>query len=256
MTIGVELSSVEDLEKLQPTKEDDASLSPNLISGRYLKSTSTVRQAAGTYFRRWKGANQKHPARSPVYKAALAWLGCFLSILLVGAVFGAITRHFSVPLMLASFGPTAALLYGSPALPTAQPWNAMGGTVMSGVVGLFFRVVLGHKAWLARPLSVATSVAVLALTATPFPPGAATALLMVTIAPQDTFPVYGCQGDSCYNNATAWCIFSAMETTYLHRLTGGCRVLLANVIGQVGMLVVAQLVNNLDPFEGYPQRWL
>lgn len=46
-----------------------------------------------------------------------------------------------------------------------------GGTVMSGVVGLFFRVVLGDKAWLARPLSVATSVAVLALTATPFPPG-------------------------------------------------------------------------------------
>ena len=42
---------------------------------------------------------------------------------------------------------------------------------MSGVVGLFFRVVLGHKAWLARPLAVATSVSVLALTATPFPPG-------------------------------------------------------------------------------------
>ena len=47
-----------------------------------------------------------------------------------------------------------------------------------------------------------------------------------------------------------------METTYLHRLEGGGRVLLANLIGQVGMLVVAQLVNNLDPFEGYPQRWL
>lgn len=42
---------------------------------------------------------------------------------------------------------------------------------MSGVVGLFFRVVLGHKAWVARPLAVATSVSVLALTATPFPPG-------------------------------------------------------------------------------------
>ena len=42
---------------------------------------------------------------------------------------------------------------------------------MSGIVGLFFRVVLGHKAWLARPLAVATSVSVLSLTATPFPPG-------------------------------------------------------------------------------------
>ena len=46
-----------------------------------------------------------------------------------------------------------------------------GGTFMSGVIGLFFRVVLGHKAWLARPLAVATSVLVLVLTATPFPPG-------------------------------------------------------------------------------------
>ena len=42
---------------------------------------------------------------------------------------------------------------------------------MSGAVGLFFRVVLGHKAWIARPLAVATSVSFLALTATPFPPG-------------------------------------------------------------------------------------
>lgn len=66
------------------------------------------------------------PATRSCLQAALAWIGCFLSILSVGAIFGAITRHFSVPLMLASFGPTAALLYGSPSLPTAQPWNAMG----------------------------------------------------------------------------------------------------------------------------------
>ena len=88
--------------------------------------------------------------------------------------------------------------------------------------------------------------------------GAATALLLVTIAPENAFPVYACQGlgDDCYNNAAAWCIFSSMETTYLHRLEGGGRVLLANLIGQVAMLIVAQLVNNLDPFEGYSQRWL
>ena len=42
---------------------------------------------------------------------------------------------------------------------------------MSGLVGLLFRVLLGHKAWIARPLAVATSIALLALTASPFPPG-------------------------------------------------------------------------------------
>ena len=49
-----------------------------------------------------------------------------------------------------------------------------------------------------------------------------------------------------------------MEHSYLARLTGGCRILLANVMGQVVMVIVALLVNNLDadPAEGYPQRWL
>jgi len=59
-------------------------------------------------------------------QAALAWLGCFLSILLVGGIFGWVDQQWSLPLMLASFGPTAALLYGSPKMPAAQPWNAMG----------------------------------------------------------------------------------------------------------------------------------
>ena len=88
--------------------------------------------------------------------------------------------------------------------------------------------------------------------------GAATALLMTTIAPQDTFPAQHCESGNCYNNAAAWCIFSTMEYSYLARLTGGCRILLANVMGQVAMVIVALLINNLDadPAEGYPQRWL
>ena len=88
--------------------------------------------------------------------------------------------------------------------------------------------------------------------------GAATALLMTTIAPQDTFPAQHCESGNCYNNAAAWCIFSTMEHSYLARLTGGCRILLANVMGQVAMVIVALLINNLDadPAEGYPQRWL
>ncbi|DBA91079.1 hypothetical protein WJX77_007062 [Trebouxia sp. C0004] len=228
---------------------------------RWIKASlsfSALHTALGIYLRRWKGAHVKHPARSKLYKAALAWLGCFLSILLVGGIFGWVDQQWSLPLMLASFGPTAALLYGSPKLPAAQPWNAMGGTIMSGLVGLLFRVLLGHKAWIARPLAVATSVGLLAVTASPFPPGAATALLMTTIAPQNTFPAQHCASGNCYNNAAAWCIFSTMEHSYLARLTGGCRILLANVMGQVAMVVVALLVNNLDadPAEGYPCRWL
>ena len=56
-----------------------------------------------------------------------------------------------------------------------------GGTILSGVIGLLFRVLLGHKAWIARPLSVATSVALLALSASPFPPGERTAYVLQNI---------------------------------------------------------------------------
>ena len=59
-------------------------------------------------------------------QAGLAWIGCFCSILLVGGIFTWIDYEWSLPLMLASFGPTAALLYSTPSLPAAQPWNAMG----------------------------------------------------------------------------------------------------------------------------------
>ncbi len=37
-----------------------------------------------------------------------------------------------------------------------------------------------------------------------------------------------------------------MEHSYLTRLTGGCRILLANILGQVAMVIVAMLVNNVD----------
>ena len=79
---------------------------------------------------------------------------------------------------------------------------------------------------------------------------------MVTIAPQSTFPAVNCVSGNCYNNANAWCIFSNMEHSYLTRLIGGCRILLANIIGQVAMILVALLVDNLDFNESYPKRWL
>ena len=47
-----------------------------------------------------------------------------------------------------------------------------------------------------------------------------------------------------------------MEHSYLTRLIGGCKILLANIIGQMVMVIVALLVDNLDPKESYPQRWL
>lgn len=46
-----------------------------------------------------------------------------------------------------------------------------GGTVLGGIVGLFFRVLVGRQAWLAMGLSVATSVAAMEATSLQYPPG-------------------------------------------------------------------------------------
>ena len=78
-------------------------------------------------------------------QAGLAWIGCFCSILLVGGIFTWIDYSWSLPLMLASFGPTAALLYGTPSLPAAQPWNAMGKVTSDCLTAALSK---RHKYWL------------------------------------------------------------------------------------------------------------
>lgn len=46
-----------------------------------------------------------------------------------------------------------------------------GGTVVCGVIGLFWRVLVGREVWIAAALSVGTSLTALELMAIPFPSG-------------------------------------------------------------------------------------
>lgn len=42
---------------------------------------------------------------------------------------------------------------------------------MGGIVGLFWRVLVGRQAWLAMALSCSTAIAAMEMTSLPYPPG-------------------------------------------------------------------------------------
>ena len=81
--------------------------------------------------------------------------------------------------------------------------------------------------------------------------GITTTLLIVTLVPETSFQ------DITSNGALhTWCIRPLLEHGLLRRFTDGCRILLAATIGQVVIILVAVLINNLHPSIGYPTRWL
>ncbi|DBA76744.1 TPA: hypothetical protein ACH3X2_008774 [Trebouxia sp. C0005] len=82
-----------------------------------------------------------------------------------------INQHWSIPLLLATFGPAAALVFGLPSLPASQPLNCFGGTFVCGIVGLFFRVLVGRQAWLAMGLATACAISLMELMSLAYPPG-------------------------------------------------------------------------------------
>jgi CBS-domain-containing membrane protein len=82
-------------------------------------------------------------------------------------------------MIIGSFGASAVLIYGAIRSPLAQPRNLIGGHVISAVIGVTAYKLLPAHLWLASPIAVATSIAVMHATKTLHPPGGATALIAV-----------------------------------------------------------------------------
>ena len=114
---------------------------------------------------------------------------------LCGLLVTAVVSHFLLEpgsatiFMVAPVGASAVLLFALPASPLAQPWSAIGGNVVSGLVGAACVRWLGAGSLISLPMPMLCGVAVGAAIAAMFalrclhPPGGAVALTTVIGGP-------------------------------------------------------------------------
>lgn len=141
-------------------------------------------------------------------------LGSFLGLGMVAAL----ADYCGLPLLLPSFGASAALLYAACHLPMAQPRNVLGGHVISAFIGVSVYWLFGD-AWWAIPLGVTLAIVVMILTYTLHPPGGATAFLA---------------------------IYTGQDFNF---------IITPVALGISCLIIIALLVNNLSSQRKYPVYW-
>ena len=128
--------------------------------------------------------------------------------------------------LIGSFGASAALLYGAPHSPFAQPRPPILGQLIAALTGVPAYKLLGSHVGLAASVAVATTIVFMQLTNVAHPPAGATALIAV------------------------------LGPAQVHHL-GYQFVLTPVLVGALILLVVAVIVNNFSSNEDrhYPLTW-
>jgi CBS-domain-containing membrane protein len=186
-----------------------------------VKHPSPVRM----YWNKFKATSAAPPALKPsqiVTNGLSALLG-FAAISLPVHMIDGIESVY----LIASFGASAALLYGMPDSPFSQPRNVVGGHVVSALVGVTamdLTQFLDFGVWFSAPIAVAGAVMAMQTTRTFHPPAAGTALTAV------------------------------IGSSTLHAL-GYSFVFMPCAIGSSVLVLTAVLVNNLIPGRQYPKYW-
>lgn len=191
------------------------------------RSTTSGRTPFERYVRRMRGAPgaSVHPKASPL-TVATAFCGCFIGIYVI-ALPEVVNLPISTKLFLiGSFGASAALLFGAPRAPLAQPRSLVAGQLIAAVCGVSAFKLVGGDVGAAAGLAVGSATAIMLLTGSLHPPAGATALIAV------------------------------LGPAKVHAL--GYEYVLSPVLLGVGILLVAALlINNLSPDENrhYPLSW-
>jgi len=97
-------------------------------------------------------------------------LAALVSVVLVGGL------GENLPLLVASMGASAVLLFGLPASPLAQPWPVIGGNLISALAGLVTGMAVGAPIP-AAALAVVLAIAAMSMLRCLHPPGGGTALV-------------------------------------------------------------------------------
>jgi CBS domain-containing membrane protein len=125
-------------------------------------------------------------------------------------------------IIVASMAASVMLLYATPHSPLTQPWNLVGGHLVSALVGLLCSMFIPEPA-VAAGIAVGSSILLMEFLNCLHPPGAATALLLVLVNSQ--------LHDMDWQSAL-----------YIVAINAGIT------------LVLALIINNLLPGRRYPMR--
>lgn len=107
-------------------------------------------------------------------KLLITALGSFIGI----GILAFLSVEQGYPLLIASFGATAVLIYAIPESPLARPKNVFFGHLISALVGVACSILLGHT-WYSMAIAVTLAIVLMTVTGTLHPPGGATALICV-----------------------------------------------------------------------------
>ncbi|MGA7748821.1 MAG: HPP family protein [Gallionella sp.] len=125
-------------------------------------------------------------------------------------------------IMFASSAAAATLLFAVPHSPMAQPWPLLGGNLLSGMVGWACSLLIPDPV-LAVACAVGVAIFLMHLSHCLHPPGAATAMIMVSGAEQ------------FHHHGWEWAASTVLANTIL-------------------TLLLALIINNLIPGRRYPMR--
>lgn len=168
------------------------------------------------YISKMKGLHRTNPLVSPpAFDVFISSLGAFLGIMTVSVL----SIVYNMPMLIASFGASAVLVYGVPDAPLSQPRNVIFGHLISATIGVGTYWLFGLT-WWSAPLGTTVALVVMVLTKTTHPPGGATAMVAILNKAQPLF------------------------------------ILTPVLAGAVILIVVGMLINNLSPNRSYPRYWI
>lgn len=157
------------------------------------------------FLKKLQGDGVPLPPKPSVQAVALAGLGGFIAI----AAAAYLTDHFSIALILGSFGASCVLVFGYPDVPFSQPRNVIAGHFISSLTGLAVLGLIGPQ-WWAVAVAVGLAIMLMMLTRTVHPPAGSNPVIIFLLEPGWDFLVFPSLAGAVilvvvaliYNNAT------------------------------------------------------
>lgn len=109
------------------------------------------------------------------FEKFVSGIGALLAILLIAVINPLIGTESALPLVIASMGASAVLVFAMPHSPLTQPWPLLGGQFVSALIGVMCAQLVSN-ALLAAALAVGLALLVMYYLSCLHPPGGATAL--------------------------------------------------------------------------------